>query len=67
MQMSIDLQKSIKSIKARPQVRHAPAPRKAAPPPVEEEDTDLSELFPFITEVLQQWNDDRRELLKREV
>lgn len=67
MQMSIDLQKAIKSVKARPQVRHAPAPRKAAPAPVEEEETDPYELFPFITDVLQQWNDDRRALLKREI
>lgn len=67
LQMSVDMQRAIKSIKARPQVRHAPAPRKAAPAPVEEEETDLSELFPFITDVLQEWNDARRILLKREV
>jgi hypothetical protein len=64
MQMSIDLQKSIKSIKARPQVRHAPAPRKAAPPPVEEEEFDEDEIFPRISAVLEEWNRDRNALLK---
>lgn len=64
--MSVDMQKAIRSIKARAP-RSAPSPRKAKAVPVEEEETDLSELFPFITEVLQDWNDDRKRLLKREV
>jgi hypothetical protein len=63
LQMSAELQKAIKSIKA-PAPRQSPAPRQAAPDP--EDEIDPAELFPFITDVLQGWNDDRRSLLKRE-